>query len=884
MFIALFRRYKLLFFLGILVLIIQVFLAYKSIKIPIDSGNRLLVEKFNNFKDRFNSIQEKQLSLNDDEDIINSNIQQQDVAAAGASSKGDKDKIATLLSELKFKPKCDILKDKEVISAVQRARTQQCKEHIINIACQIKAGVLYPKKLTNTCPSGNYIENRSLGCFKDTKKHRLLSSLYSNFKETNSPKKCIQTCLQSGFVYAGVQYSTECFCGNNEPSSEVKLADSSCNMKCPAEAKSACGGYFTMNIYETGIAKYTSQIADSQLKTVDNKKVKIVFLLTLNGRALRQVYRLIKSLYSVDHYYFIHVDSRQDYLYRELLKLETTFPNVRLSRKRLATIWGGASLLEMLLSCMNSLLESDWEWDFVLNLSESDFPIKSIDKLTEFLSVNRDKNFVKSHGREVHRFIQKQGLDKTFVECDTHMWRIGDRNLPDGIQIDGGSDWICLSRKFVSYVTAEIRDDLIEGLLKIFQHTLLPAESFFHTAIRNSLFCDTYVDNNLHITNWKRKLGCKCQYRHICDWCGCSPNDFKNEDWPRLQATEHKQLFFGRKFEPVVNQLVILQLEEWMNGPYPHGYLNLNSYWQSSFHHKDKTPPPNQDLLLLANSLIRINSKSNSIQQFYEPVKVLEITDYFDLDVYKGFLIRHEAKINVNLTVELETWCRPNNQHAQVSKTNKLAKKIMQLEVSTDFDQKEQMYRNFPRVIGQNLEPVLVIKLSGMSQVENSTVTLTVAWIDPNDKIEEVGELTIEDITITSINFSKSNMKNPLMSGIWTVKLLQKKTLIGLSKFLVLPTNIDRNDDILMTKDLNASQNQIDKLIANFYLIKDTCISYNQKNIRDIIGTYLTSDDNANSKNIIKFNECKKTLWSTQAPDPKSELLTDFANFDGSSS
>jgi protein xylosyltransferase len=196
--------------------------------------------------------------------------------------------------------------------------------------------------------------------------------------------------------------------------------------------------------------------------------------------------------------------------------LESIFPNIRLSRKRFSTIWGGASLLEMLLSCMTDLLELDeWKWDFVLNLSESDFPIKTIEKLEQFLTANRDKNFVKSHGREAQRFIQKQGLDKTFVECDTHMWRIGDRGLPSGIQIDGGSDWVCLSRKFVSFVTVEEKDELIRGLLRIFQHTLLPAESFFHTAIRNSLFCDTYIDNNLHITNWKRKMGCKCQYKSM---------------------------------------------------------------------------------------------------------------------------------------------------------------------------------------------------------------------------------------------------------------------------------------------------------------------------------------------------------------------------------
>lgn len=41
----------------------------------------------------------------------------------------------------------------------------------------------------------------------------------------------------------------------------------------------------------------------------DEEPIKIVFLLTLNGRAIRQVYRLLKSLYNRNHYYYIHVDS-----------------------------------------------------------------------------------------------------------------------------------------------------------------------------------------------------------------------------------------------------------------------------------------------------------------------------------------------------------------------------------------------------------------------------------------------------------------------------------------------------------------------------------------------------------------------------------------------
>jgi protein xylosyltransferase len=37
--------------------------------------------------------------------------------------------------------------------------------------------------------------------------------------------------------------------------------------------------------------------------------VRIAFLLTLNGRALRQVRRLIKVLFHRDHFFYIHVDA-----------------------------------------------------------------------------------------------------------------------------------------------------------------------------------------------------------------------------------------------------------------------------------------------------------------------------------------------------------------------------------------------------------------------------------------------------------------------------------------------------------------------------------------------------------------------------------------------
>lgn len=72
-------------------------------------------------------------------------------------------------------------------------------------------------------------------------------------------------------------------------------------------------------------------------------------------------------------------------------------------------------------------------------------------------------------------FIRKQGLDRLFFECDTHMWRLGDRKIPEGIAVDGGSDWFLVSRPFVDYVVNS-QDELVSSMKRFYAYTLLPAE------------------------------------------------------------------------------------------------------------------------------------------------------------------------------------------------------------------------------------------------------------------------------------------------------------------------------------------------------------------------------------------------------------------------
>ncbi|XP_075224237.1 xylosyltransferase oxt isoform X2 [Lycorma delicatula] len=931
------RRYRCFCVAGCVILIIQVFLAYVFLNISSEvekhaqeyhlSGkgklnfevldDRQSVESSRRFRDSY-------LLLDDEEDegpgnsnsVYNRVKVPPDKTDSGGQMQPSKPKhdarelipktklqvnktTVLRVEELDFVPLCEIT-GKEAISAIHRAKTQHCKQLLANVTCLIQHQQLYPTQLKHSCPAAGYEAGRSLGCFQDEKKFRLLSGYYANLKTTNSPQHCINLCLQSGFPYAGVQFVTECFCGNEEPASTSRLPDSSCNMKCPEDPRQACGGYYTINVYETGIAKLTPQPPNEAETISTSSGVRIVFLLTLNGRAVRQVKRLLKALYHRDHYFFIHVDARQDYMFRELLPLEH-LSNVRLCRERHATIWGGASLLTMLLQAMAELEKSDWNWDFLINLSESDFPIKSNVQLVEFLSSNRNRNFVKSHGREVQRFIQKQGLDKTFVECEAHMWRAGDRVLPWGIAMDGGSDWVALSRPFVTFLANWRNDSLLSGLVTVFKYTLLPAESFFHTALRNSKFCKTYTDNNLHVTNWKRRLGCKCQYKHIVDWCGCSPNNFKPEDWPRIQATETRPLFFARKFEPIINQAVLLQLEEWLYGPYPLNITNKESYWQSVYHHHDISPPFDDTLGTVATSLIRLTTKLMSnldSECSLIPGKLIEVTSYMFNDFYKGSLIQYEAQIKgKSEKIILESWVRPDEHFSIVNAVGPSVRFKLMI-VSSVFDQKEQVHRNLLRSMSVFSEPSLACHVNSGA----GTYNITFLWLDPTGVLADVTEAYFDETA--SVQYIKPVLKLPLLPGVWEVKVVWNNTIVARVDFLICPMQFASGAELMSQQAgflhggsgqpyraasitewssllriseqttsalhrkalLNAMRfgrdllQWIDSLTSRFYRVIETCV-----------------DDNTELQfcRPVTLEPCRGTAWSSFAPDPKSYLPLD---------
>lgn len=118
----------------------------------------------------------------------------------------------------------------------------------------------------------NYV---SLGCFKEGKTERALSD-YSFVDPEMTPELCIGGCLEEGYAYAGVEYSTECYCASHRSNQTMSAPIGECNMLCAGNKKTYCGGANRLIIY-------------------NDITVEVLFLSTSKTRELRLIWLVKKE-------------------------------------------------------------------------------------------------------------------------------------------------------------------------------------------------------------------------------------------------------------------------------------------------------------------------------------------------------------------------------------------------------------------------------------------------------------------------------------------------------------------------------------------------------------------------------------------------------------
>lgn len=94
-----------------------------------------------------------------------------------------------------------------------------------------------------------------LGCFRDNGESRDLKGYWFEHGSITA-EKCMNTCKEKGYRYAGTQFGWYCFCGN---SYGAYGKANNCNVPCRGDRGEICGGSWANSVYSVGILQKAQQ-------------------------------------------------------------------------------------------------------------------------------------------------------------------------------------------------------------------------------------------------------------------------------------------------------------------------------------------------------------------------------------------------------------------------------------------------------------------------------------------------------------------------------------------------------------------------------------------------------------------------------------------------
>lgn len=215
-----------------------------------------------------------------------------------------------------------------------------------------------------------------------------------------------------------------------------------------------------------------------------------------------QFARLFQSIYHQDNIYAIHVDKRASPLVQQDVALIIKhYPNAFLMESEITT-WGGYSLVHVMLKGIKALLEKSSDWQFFINLSGQDFPLRSQGSIMEllqqyagysFLSIEDQRKDRPSTLHRLHHFVTRQALTGEPVARKTLR-----PFLPATVPYIS-SPWMILARNFCEFVTHSVEVEMIQNF---YRNTLVAEEGFFPTVLMNTSYEGGIVNDCKREVDW----------------------------------------------------------------------------------------------------------------------------------------------------------------------------------------------------------------------------------------------------------------------------------------------------------------------------------------------------------------------------------------------
>ncbi|XP_074462044.1 sialate:O-sulfotransferase 2 [Larus michahellis] len=117
---------------------------------------------------------------------------------------------------------------------------------------------------------------RYIGCYVDNTRRRTLRGVsFFDYKKM-TVFRCQDNCAERGYLYAGLEFGAECYCGHKIQASNA--SESECNMACKGERSNTCGGVNRLSIYRLELAqesarRYGSAIFRGCFRQPDNVSI-----------------------------------------------------------------------------------------------------------------------------------------------------------------------------------------------------------------------------------------------------------------------------------------------------------------------------------------------------------------------------------------------------------------------------------------------------------------------------------------------------------------------------------------------------------------------------------------------------------------------------------
>jgi hypothetical protein len=290
--------------------------------------------------------------------------------------------------------------------------------------------------------------------------------------------------------------------------------------------------------------------SDSRAGNAISNQVTIAYFILVH-RFPDQFKRLFKALYHPENHYLIHLDKKASIeIYDDIKDFLTDFPSTYILESE-NVVWGGYSMVQAELNGMNYLLKLNLEWDFFINLSGQDYPLKSQKIIREYLTKNKGNNFLKIADQLAVRPETMNRIENHFTETADGFSDITYKRayLKDVVPYIGGQ-WMILTRQCCEFICNSGEAKKFEDYYK---NTLIADESFFQTVLMNTSFDGVLINDDKRAIIWIPDGDIKLR-----------PKTFTEDDVKFLLEGDN---LFARKFDDNIDANIIDNMELFFNYP-----------------------------------------------------------------------------------------------------------------------------------------------------------------------------------------------------------------------------------------------------------------------------------------------------------------------------